>query len=83
MYIDITFGQSQTFIATVTGTTNTAVTWTVQEGTAGGAITAAGVYTPPTTAGTYHVVATSQADTTQQCVATIVVQSGSATGTIR
>jgi len=79
----ITFGQSQTFTAIVTGTANSAVTWSVQEGVTGGSITAAGVYTPPAVAGTYHVVATSQADPTQQGVATVIVQSGSASGTIQ
>ncbi len=79
----ITFGQNQPFTVTVTGTVNSAVTWSVQEGAAGGSITSAGVYTPPSAAGTYHVVATSQADPIQQSVATVVVQSGSASGTIR
>jgi len=36
-----------TFTATITGSTNTAVTWSIQEGEAGGTITAAGVYTAP------------------------------------
>jgi hypothetical protein len=84
----ITLGQSQTFAATVTGTSNTAVTWTVQEGVTGGSITSSGFYIPPsyippTTAGTFHVVATSVADPTQQSVVTVVVQSGSASGTIQ
>ncbi len=65
--------RSFTFGATVSGTSNTAVTWTVQEGAAGGTVTAAGVYTAPSTAGTYHVVATSQADATKSAVATVVV----------
>jgi hypothetical protein len=78
----ITLGQSQSFVATVAGTTNTAVTWSVQEGTAGGSITSAGVYTPPATPGTYHVVAVSQADAGKQSVVTVIVQAGSASGTI-
>ncbi len=65
--------QSATFTATVSGTTNTAVTWSVQEGTAGGSVTSAGVYTAPSSAGTYHVVATSQADTTKSTTATVTV----------
>ncbi|HZY03426.1 MAG TPA: hypothetical protein VFF02_07980 [Anaeromyxobacteraceae bacterium] len=65
--------QGLTFTATVTGTTNTAVTWSVQEGAAGGTVTAAGAYTAPSTAGTYHVVATSQADPTKSAVATVTV----------
>ena len=53
---------TQTFTAKVTGTTNTAVTWSVLEGS-GGTIDSAGVYTPPQNgAGTFHVIATSQAN---------------------
>ncbi len=50
-----------TFTATVSGAANGSVAWSVQEGSAGGSITSAGVYTAPATAGTYHVVAASQA----------------------
>jgi len=64
---------TQSFTATVTGTTNLAVTWSVQEGAAGGSITSAGVYTAPQTIGTYHVVATSQADKSKSAMATINV----------
>ena len=70
-------GATQTFAATVTGSGNTAVTWTVQEGAAGGTITDAGFYTAPTTLGTYHVVATSVADASKSATAAVtVVQSG-------
>ena len=63
-------GATQAFVATVTAT-NMAVTWTVQEGSAGGSITSAGVYTAPQVVGTYHVIATSQADTTKSATVTI------------
>lgn len=46
----------------VTGTTNTNIVWSIVEGAAGGSITSAGIYTAPATLGTYHVLATSQAD---------------------
>lgn len=59
--------------ATVTGTTNTSVAWTVQEGAAGGTVTAAGLYTAPSGPGTYHVVATSAADPTKSALAAITV----------
>jgi hypothetical protein len=59
--------------ATVTGTTNTSVTWSVQEGAAGGTVTAAGLYTAPAGPGTYHVVATSNADATKSAIATVTV----------
>jgi len=54
-------GQMQSFAATVQGTSNPTVTWSVKEG-AGGTITDQGVYTAPQTLGTFHVIATSQAD---------------------
>jgi len=65
-------GQTTTFTATVTGTTNTAVTWSLLEPT-GGSITSAGLYTAPATAGSYHVVATSVADTSKSAQATVIV----------
>src|SRR5579871_4247887 len=58
-------GATRGFTATVTGTSNTAVTWAVQEGSSGGSINTNGVYTAPGSAGTFHVVATSAADTTK------------------
>ena len=66
-------GAMQTFVANVAGTTNVAVTWTIQEAPAGGSITSSGVYTAPQVPGTYHVIATSAADTTQSATATISV----------
>ncbi|MGC3996261.1 MAG: hypothetical protein QM767_01480 [Anaeromyxobacter sp.] len=59
--------------ATVANSSNTAVTWSVQEGAAGGTVSAAGLYTAPSSAGTYHVVATSQASATATATATITV----------
>ncbi|MBU8898884.1 chitinase [Corallococcus sp. M34] len=73
-------GQTGQFTATVAGSTNTAVTWSVQEGAAGGAVTAAGLYTAPVTAGTYHVVATSQADPSKSASATVTVTPSSPGG---
>ncbi|WP_257460261.1 hypothetical protein [Archangium lipolyticum] len=57
---------STTFTARVTGADDTAVTWSLLEGAAGGTITDQGVYTAPTTPGTYTVVATSVADPRRQ-----------------
>jgi hypothetical protein len=62
-----------TFTATVANATNGAVTWAVQEGSPGGTITSAGVYTAPSTAGTYHVVATSVADGTASATVAVTV----------
>jgi len=61
------------FTATVTGTLNTGVDWSIEEGATGGTITPDGVYTAPTTEGTYRVVATSRADNTKKATATVEV----------
>ena len=66
-------GATQSFTAIVTGTSNTAVNWTVQEGAGGGSITSVGVYTAPNKSGTFHVIATSQADTTKSVTATVII----------
>jgi hypothetical protein len=60
-----------TFTAAVAGATNTAVTWSVREGAAGGTVDAGGHYTAPATAGAYHVVATSAASTTATATVTV------------
>jgi hypothetical protein len=62
-----------TFTASVAGATDRSVTWSVQEGSAGGTITSAGVYTAPAQAGTYHVVATSRADPTKRSISSVAV----------
>ncbi len=71
--VTVTVGGTQSFEALVSGTTNTAVTWSVLEGSAGGAISTSGVYVAPTTPGTYHVVATSVADPSKSATATVNV----------
>jgi len=68
-------GGTINFQASVTGTTtgqSTAVTWSVQEA-GGGTVSSTGVYTAPATMGTYHVVATSMADTTKTGTAAATV----------
>ncbi len=62
-------GGQQQFSATVSGSSNTAVTWT----TSGGTVTTTGLYTAPPSAGTYAVTATSVADTTKSAAATVTV----------
>lgn len=69
--------QPQQFTATVTGTRQSGVTWAV-DGTAGGdatvgTISAGGLYTPPSTAGTHTVKATSTADATKSASVTIAI----------
>src|SRR6185436_15623390 len=73
---NVRIGATQQFTATVTGSTNTAVTWDVngtQNGNATvGTISNAGLYTPPAVipAGTITVRATSAAQTTATSTAT-------------
>ena len=71
--VTIDVGNQFTFVANVTGTVNTAISWSIQEGASGGSITSAGIYTAPGTHGTFHVIATSQADTTRQVTAAVTV----------
>jgi hypothetical protein len=67
-------GQTQAFAAKVTGTTNSAVTWSVQE-PSGGTIDSTGLYTAPQNSiGTFHVVATSQANSTSMGIAAVTVE---------
>jgi hypothetical protein len=66
-------GGTQQFTATVTGSSDTAVTWTAT----GGTISAAGLYTAPSSAGTFTVRATSVADTSKSASATITVTASS------
>jgi hypothetical protein len=72
--------QTQPFTATVTGTSNTAVTWSVNDVVGGdstvGTISASGLYTAPATVpnpATVTVKATSQADTSKSASATLTV----------
>jgi uncharacterized cupredoxin-like copper-binding protein len=65
-------GATQVFNATVTGSTNQAVTWSVVE-PGGGSITSAGLYTAPSSAGTFHVRAVAAADPAVSTQATLTV----------
>ena len=70
-------GQQEQFVASVSGSANTAVTWSVDSVTSGnstvGTIDNSGHYTAPQSAGTHTVTATSQADTTKSASAKITV----------
>jgi hypothetical protein len=63
----------QTFTATVTGTSDRGVTWSIEEGPVGGTLDAEGTYTAPASPGTFHVVATSRANPTRSARATVTV----------
>jgi len=65
---------TQQFNATVSGSTNTAVSWSVAGGTSNGTISATGLYTAPSLAPTppqVTVTATSQADASKIASATV------------
>src|SRR5712692_397404 len=63
---------TQQFTATVTDAIDTTVTWSVTE-TSGCTLDTTGLYTAPTTTGTYHVVATSNADKSKSATAVVTV----------
>src|SRR5258707_15408114 len=75
----VAVGHTQQFTASVTGTTNTAATWSVAGGTSNGTISTIGLYTAPATLPSpsqVTVTATSQADSSKSASATVTVQSG-------
>jgi beta-glucanase (GH16 family) len=65
----IQVNSTQQFTATVVGSSNQAVVWT----TDGGSISTTGLYTAPSSVGTYHVTATSTVDNTTAATATVSV----------
>lgn len=74
----VLLGNSQPFTATVTGSSNTSVTWSVNGGSAFGAITDSGVYTAPAdlpSPAVVMVTATSQADNSKTASALVTVTS--------
>jgi len=78
--VSVGVGHSQTFTATVTGTANTAVSWSISGGATDGSITAAGVYTAPSVVPSpaqVTVTATSKADTSKFGSAAVTVTSQS------
>jgi hypothetical protein len=73
----VTTSEPQQFSATVTNTTSTGVSWTV-DGIAGGSalvgtISSAGIYAPPSGAGMHTITATSVKDSTKSGTSTIAV----------
>jgi hypothetical protein len=81
----VAVGAAQQFTATVTGTTNTAVTWTVGgagcSGAACGTISAGGLYTSPASVpspATVKVTVTSVADSTKSASASVTVVAAAA-----
>jgi subtilase family serine protease len=74
--------QAQQFTATVTGTSNTAVTWAISSGGTTDTIASDGIYTAPTTTPPTAVVvtATSQADPTKTGSATVNIKTPTPSG---
>lgn len=75
--VAITTGQTQSFSATVTGSSNVNVTWGVDTIPGGnsivGTIDGSGKYTPPATGGSHTVTATSVADGSKRASASLGV----------
>jgi hypothetical protein len=64
------------FVYVINGNSGNA-TWAVEEGAVGGSITSGGLYTASNTAGMYHIVATSVADSSMTATSLVsVVKSG-------
>jgi hypothetical protein len=70
--VSLTPGYTQQFTATVTGASNTAVTWSAS----GGTISAAGLFSAPQSGGAYFVRATSVADARSSGTALVTVAGG-------
>ena len=66
-------GTQVQFSARVSGLANQSVSWSVQEGTSGGTIDNAGLYTAPTAPGTFHIIASSQAEPKASGIASVEV----------
>lgn len=76
--ITVPEGGAQSFSASVVGSSS-GVTWSVQEGPTGGSLTnpdsASVIYVPPSSSGTFHLVATSVDNTSQRSTAVVTVVS--------
>src|SRR5262249_29890130 len=66
-------GKTQQFTATVTGTANTAVTWSAT----GGTVSSSGLYTAGSVNGSFSVTAKSVADSSKSATATVQINSTS------
>ncbi len=76
-------GGTQTFTATVSGTTSTGVAWSLQETSGCGSISSNGAYVAPASATTCHVIATSVADGSKKDVATVTVSTSGGSGVVK
>lgn len=69
----LTVSTASAFSATVTGTSNTGVSWSVQEGAPGGSVSASGLFTASATPGTRHVIAASEESASGKDTAVVLV----------
>jgi hypothetical protein len=65
-------GHQQQFTASVSGSNNQNVVWSITEST-GGTITSGGLYTAPASAGIFHILAVAEIDSTKSATATVTV----------
>lgn len=75
----VSFNGNVQFKALVTGAPDQAVTWSIQEGTNGGTISATGLYKAPGSSGIFHVIATSDSDAKLNGMAKVTVSAPSGT----
>jgi hypothetical protein len=73
MEVSLAPGATQRFVATVSGSSDSAVVWSVMEGATGGSVDSTGLYTAPQASGTFHVVAASHADPSRTATATVTI----------
>jgi hypothetical protein len=77
--VNVTTNSKQEFRAVITGTNDTRVMWSIQEGAVGGTIVpkandpCVAVYTAPDVWNTFHIVVTLVADQTKKAVAEVRV----------
>lgn len=74
--VNVSPGGTHDFDATITGTANTAIAWSVVGGSPSGTVNSDGVYTAPTLPGIYRVEAVSVADPSVKGIATVTVTTG-------
>jgi hypothetical protein len=84
LYAYLSPGDTQLFSASVSGTSNTAVTWSVDGITGGnssvGTVDDTGLYTAPNVTGSHRVIATSQANTSAAGSASVTIGTGGYSG---
>src|SRR5882672_5771795 len=83
--VTVAVGKTLPFTASITGSSNTAATWSVAGGASNGTITSTGLYMAPTAVpnpAQVTVTATSQADSTKSASATVTITTASATGSV-